>query len=218
MAIVKMKKLRVMAMAGCREELLNGLQQMGCVEVSEPEQKLNDPEWAALVQRDTSTLIEVRNQITDVMTALGAIKKYAKLKDGVFIQRRRVSEELFRNEQDSKTALRTTEEILSLLEQISILQNEEAKVLADQAALKPWLALDVPLEMTGTDRSVFRQGVCPGNTDTSAMRAALSAADTAAELYEISADKQQKYYFLVFHKSHEEQAQEVLRPFNFSAT
>ena len=79
MAIVKMKKLRVMAMAGCREELLNGLQQMGCVEVSEPEQKLNDPEWAALVQRDTSTLIEVRNQITDVMTALGAIKKYAKL-------------------------------------------------------------------------------------------------------------------------------------------
>ena len=218
MAIVKMKKLRVMAMAACREELLNGLQKIGCIEISEPERKLNDPEWAVLVQRETSSLIEVRNQITDVMTALGAIKKYAKLKDGLFLQRKTVSEDVFLNEEHAKTALRTTEEILSVLEQISGLQNEEAKVLADQAALKPWLALDVPLELEGTAHSGFRQGVCPGNTDTSGMRAALSAADTAAELYEISADKQQKYYFLIFHKSHEEQVQEVLRPFNFSAT
>ena len=71
MAIVKMKKLRVMAMAACCDELLHGLQQQGCVEISEPERKLNDPEWAALLRRDASTSIEVRNQITDVMTALG---------------------------------------------------------------------------------------------------------------------------------------------------
>ena len=130
------------------------------------------------------------------------VKKYAKLKDGLFLQRKTVSEDVFLNEEHAKTALRTTEEILSVLEQISGLQNEEAKVLADQAVLKPWLALDVPLELEGTAHSGFRQGVCPGNTDTSGMRAALSAADTAAELYEISADKQQKYYFLIFHKSH----------------
>ena len=218
MAIVKMKKLRGMAMAACCDELLNGLQRLGCVEISEPEQKLNDPEWAALLRRDTSTLIEVRNQITDVMTALGAIKKYANLKDGLFIQRKPVSEEFFLDEQNIHNAQRTTEEVLSLLEQISGLQNEEAKLLGTQAALKPWLALDVPLEMGETACSVFRLGVCPGSTDTSLMRASLNTADIAAELYEISADKQQKYYFLVFHKNHEEQVQEVLRPFNFSAT
>ena len=218
MAIVKMKKLRVMAMAACCDELLHGLQQQGCVEISEPERKLNDPEWAALLRRDTSTLIEVRNQITDVMTALGAIKKYAKLKDGLFIQRKPVAEEFFLDEQNVQSAQRTTEEVLSLLEQISGLQNEEAKIQADQAALKPWCALDVPLEMGETVYAVFRLGVCPGNTDTSLMRAALNTSDIAAELFEISADKQQKYYFLMFHKKQEEQVLEILRPFNFSVT
>lgn len=41
MAIVKMKKLRVMALAECREDLLGGLQHLGCVEISEP--NLSDP-------------------------------------------------------------------------------------------------------------------------------------------------------------------------------
>ena len=37
MAIVKMKRLRVIAMASCREELLRQLQRLGCVEIREPE-------------------------------------------------------------------------------------------------------------------------------------------------------------------------------------
>ena len=49
MAIVKMKKLRVMAMAEQRDELLQELRHLGCVEISEPTGKLRDPEWAALL-------------------------------------------------------------------------------------------------------------------------------------------------------------------------
>ena len=48
MAIVKMKKLRVMTMASQRDELLRGLLHLGCVEISEPDGKLADPAWAAL--------------------------------------------------------------------------------------------------------------------------------------------------------------------------
>ena len=43
MAIVEMKKLRVMAMASQRDELLRGLLHLGCVEISEPDGKLADP-------------------------------------------------------------------------------------------------------------------------------------------------------------------------------
>ena len=38
-----MKKLRVIAMADHREELLKGLLKLGCVEISEPDGKLADP-------------------------------------------------------------------------------------------------------------------------------------------------------------------------------
>ena len=65
MAIVKMKKLRVVAMAASREELLRGLQHLGCVEISEPENiTSSDPAWAALVRRETSDLRAARSRIS----------------------------------------------------------------------------------------------------------------------------------------------------------
>ena len=84
MAIVKMKKLRVVAMAASREELLRSLQHLGCVEISEPEHiTAADPAWAALVRRETSDLSATRSRITDVNTALAAIKRYGDVKDGM---------------------------------------------------------------------------------------------------------------------------------------
>ena len=95
MAIVKMKKLRVMAMAGSRDQLLRELLRLGCVEISEPEDRLADPAWSALLRRGTSSLAETRTEIADVSTALAALKQYAKLKDGLFVQRKTVSEQDF---------------------------------------------------------------------------------------------------------------------------
>ena len=95
MAIVKMKKLRVMTMANQRDELLKGLLHLGCVEISEPDSKLADPAWAALLKRESSRLVSTRNEIADVNTALAAIKKYAQVKEGMFLQRQPVSEEEF---------------------------------------------------------------------------------------------------------------------------
>ena len=76
----------------------------------------------------------------------------------------------------------------------------------------------MPLELEGTAHALFRLGTCPGATDTGALRTDLAASDAAAEVYEINADKQQKYYLLICHRADEEKVQEVLRPYNFSAT
>ena len=51
MAIVKMKKLRLMAVRSVRDELLKELLRHGCVEVSEPKE-LQDEAYAPLLQRD----------------------------------------------------------------------------------------------------------------------------------------------------------------------
>lgn len=52
MAIVKMKRLRVITLAEQRDELLSRLLHVGCVEVTEPK-AMSDPEWTALLNRDT---------------------------------------------------------------------------------------------------------------------------------------------------------------------
>lgn len=55
-------------------------------------------------------------------------------------------------------------------------------------------------------------GVCPGQTDTGALRTQMEAEGLAAELYEIGADKLQKYQLLIVHRADEERTQELLRP------
>ena len=215
MAIVKMKKLCVMAMAAQRQQLLRELLHLGCVEISEPDGKLADPAWSALLKRENSRLLDTKSEITDVNTALAAIKKYAQLKDGLFIQRHPISEAEFLGDETAERARAACKRIDSLLQTISGLQSEEGRLRAKRAALEPWKGLDVPLENQGTAHVLFRMGVCPGSTDTGAVRQALG--QHAAEIFEVGADKQQTYYFLVCLRAEEQDVMESLRPFNFSA-
>lgn len=89
-----MKKLHVIAMA-IAGRTSEGLLHLGCVEISEPGEVLADPQWASLFQRSGSSLAERKGQLTDVNTALDAIKQYAKLKDGMFIKRHPITEAEF---------------------------------------------------------------------------------------------------------------------------
>ena len=105
-------------------------------------------------------------------------------------------------------------------EQLGILtkaQSEAGRLESRAAALKPWESLDLPLERSGTAHTIFRLGVCPGQTDVGAIRVQMEAEGLAAELYEISADKLQKYLLVIVHRGDEEKTQELLRPFGFSA-
>lgn len=213
-----MKKLRVIGMAAHRDELLKGLLHLGCVEISEPDGKLADPAWAALLKRGTSRLAETRSEIADVNTALDAIKRYAQTKDGMFIQRHPISEQEFLSAGTVERAREASARIGGLLQDLSRLQGEENRLLSRKAALQPWVSLDMSLEQEGTAHAAFRLGVCPGSTDTGAVRTELAAADAAAELYEISADKQQKYYLVIYHRAAEEKVQEILRLRSFSVT
>ena len=216
MAIVKMKKLRVMAMADSRDALLRELLRLGCVEISEPAGKLSDPAWAALLRRDASQLAQTKNEQGEAGAALAALKRYGGTKDGLFIQRRAVSETEFLSDETLESSRAVSGKINGYLQEISRLQGEDNRLLSRKAGLEPWVPLDMPLELGGTEHAVFRLGVFPGAADTAAIRAEL--ADAAAELYEISADKQQRCCLLAAHRAEEEKALEILRPHGFSVT
>lgn len=216
MAIVKMKKLRVVAMAGERDELLRALLRLGCVEISEPDGLLNDPAWSALLRRGASPLMDAKGAIADVTTALNAIRRYAAVKDGLFIQRRPIKESEFLSSDSAEQAKATCEKINGLLTELAGLQSRKGRLTARAAALTPWKDLDFPLETPDTAHVVFRLGVCPAATDVGALRAELSGGKMAAELYPAGADKTQKYLLLVCHRADEEAAMEILRRAGFS--
>lgn len=145
-----MKKLHVIAMADRREALLKGLLHLGCVEISQPEEVLSDPEWAALFRRSETLLTQRKAELTDVDTALAAIGQYAKLKNGLFIKRHPITEAEFLDAgaaEQAKAACEAVREQLGVLMQA---KTEEGHIASQIAALTPWRELDLPLEQTGT--------------------------------------------------------------------
>ena len=216
--IVKMKKLHVIAMADERQRLMDGMLHLGCMEISEPTDKLADPEWSALLKQEGSQLTQRKLELTEVHNALDAIGRYGKVKEKALHLRPEVTEEAFLDNKTAEQAGAASREINDTLKFLSQLQSDENRMRALRASLEPWEALDVPLEHHGTSHTVSRLEVCPAAVDLQAVYAALDEAEVAAALYEISADRQQRYTYLLCLRSEEEKAQEILRGFGFSVT
>lgn len=216
MAIVKMKKLRVVAMAKERDALLRELLRLGCVEISEPDGALEDPAWSAPLLQNACSLMDAKGSIADVTTALGAIRRYAAVKDGLFIKRRPIKESDFLSADSAEKARETCGAINGLLARLSDLQCEQGRLASKAASLAAWKGLDVPLEIRDTANVLFRMGVCPATADVGLLRAELGGGDLAAELYPVSADKTQQYLFLICHRADGEAAMEILRRVGFS--
>ena len=213
-----MKKLRVMAMADSRDALLRELLRLGCVEISEPDGRLADPAWAALLRRDSSRLAETKNELGEANAALDALKRYGGVKEGMFLQRRSIGQEEFLSQAVLEKGRTVSKAINASLQDIARLQSEEGRLLSRRAGLEPWVSLDMPLELGGTANAAFRLGTFPGAAEMAPVQTELAASDAAAELYEISADRQQRCCLLICHRADEEKALEVLRPHGFSVT
>ena len=130
-----MKKLHVIAMADRREALLKGLLHLGCVEISQPEEVLSDPEWAALFRRSETLLTQRKAELTDVNTVLAAIGQYAKLKNGLFIKRHPITEAEFL---DAWIQMGCSDELLLLARDRTIFQLQEFKWTYMNGILTRW--------------------------------------------------------------------------------
>ena len=77
MAIVHMKKLRLMVVRRQKDELLRDLMLLGCVQISEPDALLADAESAAVLRQESGNVTEVRSELTRLTAALKLLDKYA---------------------------------------------------------------------------------------------------------------------------------------------
>ena len=218
MAIVKMKRVRLLALTADREDLLARLQHLGCVEIEEPAGKLTDPQWAELLSRGDSSLLARKGELAEANTALAALRKYAGISDGMFTKRGFVTEDILLADETVKAGKEVSDHINGLLQELSRLQAEENRLEARRASLVPWRELDLSLELESTQTMLIRYAVCPAGVDVGEMKNELAAADAAAELTEISSDKEQHYLLLLIHKADEVRVMEVLRPFAVSVT
>ena len=217
MSIVKMKRLRLIGMQSERESMLRQLQHLGCVEIDEPGDRKDDPDWASLTRPDTGALNEARDARSSVENALKALKKYGpKQKGGLLTPRPVITEgELF-DDGAYRTGLADAGQLVALERKISALYAEQNKLRTQKLALAPWLALDIPLETASTAEVAVSFGTVAASTDLDAMDRALGAVTDLYELMRAGADNELKYLVFLCHRSAEEDCQAVLKEYGFS--
>ncbi len=215
MAIVKMKRLRLLALRPDRERLLRGLQSLGCVEIREPDIDLSDPEWAGLGKPDLSGLEKAREQSLLLGGALDVLRRYAPAKDGLFTPRPEITEgELF-DEAVYAQGLDAARRVMEGEQALVAKGAERAKLLTQKASLEPWTCLDVALDEEGTATVPVHFCSVPVRTDFAALEAAAQGAELA-QLVRAGNDRELQYFLLICHHSAVSACYEAMRPFGVS--
>ena len=213
MAIVRMKKLRLMAVRQEKDRLLRELERFGCVEVSELDQGLSD---AGLV-RESGDTIGLKNTQNALLHAIDLLDRYAPEKKPLLSAKPQVELDRLLDDSRLNLAEENAAAINGLEEKMKRLSAEENRENGLLESLTPWLSLDLPLDTAGTERSALLWGSVPARVSWAELTAAVEQASDEAELFQVSEDKSSRAVLLVCIREALSAVQESLRPFGFTA-
>lgn len=216
MAIVHMKKLRLMVVRRQKDELLRDLMLLGCVQISEPDALLADAESAAVLRQESGNVTEVRSELTRLTAALKLLDKYAPVKSRLLSSRPEVTEADFLDDGAYRQELDAVAQLEELEAAVRRYNGEEAKLRSNMEALRPWQTLDLPLDLGETVRTRISLGMLPAAVDLAETAKALADAAPESQLYEISSDKEQHYVLLICLKEELTEAITALRASGFT--
>lgn len=216
MAIVKMKRLRLAAMRDDQEELLKLLQRMGCVEIDEPSDSSDDVILTSLNRPNAGQLSALRERKAGIDKALNALKLYAPKQGGMFQPLPRVSEQEFFNEDTAENAQAAADAINEAERHINEIHANTSKITAQQAALTPWLGLDLPLAGSPSSSISVQLGTLPSSCSIQEVERAILDASDLAQLSVVSSDRELYYCCLVCHASQTDEIAGVLKTRSWS--
>ena len=216
MAIVKMKRLRVLGLRPDRERLLRPLQRLGCVEIREPDIDLSSPEWSALTKPEGSGLEQAKEENQLLNNALTVLRRYAPAKDGLFDARPEISQEELFDDKTYADGLAAAREIMEGEQALAANAAEQSKLQTQKASLEPWVSLDVPLETEGDATVPILFCAVPSRTDFAAMEAEVGQVTELAELIRAGSDRELQYFLLICHASALSNCTGAMRPYSFS--
>ena len=221
MAIVKMKRMRLLAMVQDREELLRLMQDMGCVEVEEPGTDLTEEEqqvWKdlSLTRVDAQPLSQARERRQRAERALAILKHHGCKSKGFLTPRPSLSREQLFDPQREQEGLSAVDQVLEADRTLAAYQAEESRLSAQRAALAPWLELNLPLESASTRDMLLQLGTLSAAFPLEEVQHTLEGVTPLVELTQASADRDSRYCLLVCHTSVQEQVLDALREYGWS--
>ena len=216
MSIVRMKRLQLVGMRPEREELLRRLQHLGCVEISQPEPRRDDPAWAALARPAAGDLDRSRRERDDLERALAVLNHYRPAKRGLPRPRPLVSKRDLFCQETYRRALERAQTINETKKHLEELRAKGERLRGRREQLRPWLELDVPLETASTRNVDILLGSVNTMTSWDALQSQMERAAPLAQLVRGGRDEERQYLLLLVHRREERAALEVLVAWGFA--
>ena len=218
MAILKMKKLRLMAVRSRKDELLRELIRHGCVEFSELEDQIQGSDVESILSRESSDVATLKSQLTSLNHAIALLDTYAPKKGKLLSAKPELEDLAFLDDTGLSGALKFAGAIEGYDARIKRISAEESRQRSIIDSLQPWLGLDLPLNTEGTERCGVLMGTIPVKMELADVQAALAQVDEESELFQVNEDKRDRYVLLVAMKETIPAMQECLRGFGFTAS
>ncbi len=216
MSIVRMKKLRLVAMAADRERLLRRLQRLGCVEIREfdsPPEGLVSAFGDAALQARLRELYEAKKKTE---AALKTLKKYAYTKSALLAPRPEISEEQFYAEYDYGKGLAAANRILAEESRLNTLHAEKYTLETFISSLNVWKDVDIPLELKQTESSLVVLGAIPAARSFDEFGEALAKADEETYAVRAGSDRDLQGAVLICSKRAYEAIEDILKDYSFT--
>ena len=216
MAIVRMKKLRLVVLRQQRDGLMEALLRLGCVEIRQPEELLSDPEIAGVLRRERGSVSDVRTKLSALQSAVKILDQYAPARKKLLSARPRVSQSEFLDGEALRADLVLAEELNDREAGIRRIQAEELRLRGELEALLPWQLLDVPLQGCETKRCAMVLGGVPVEVDMTSAVAAAETVTEAVQLISVSEDEKQRYFAVLALREELSAVAEALRSVGFT--
>ena len=212
MAIVKMKRLRAIALAPKRDELLLELQRLGCVELSAQDDFRDDPALAARYAPDHGDVTECQARRQLLREALAVLDRWAPHKVGKLAPKPLASSEELLEVSDDKDLCAVAAELCKLNEQLKALASEESREKLRIETLAPWETCALPLDHPGTAHVAALFGTLPIGADTDLLSKEFTdELGGAVQLDEVSADSSARYISVLYFRDDSETVLRLLR-------
>ncbi len=212
MAIVKMRRVKLLALQTDRTAILSALQREGCVQIDES----MPVEGSPLVRQRSGELSEWRARQSLVKSALDSLQKLAGVGRSMFTPRPEVELERFLSAEHLQQALDIAEEICGVARKITALNSEEGRLNNRLATLSPWLPLNIPLDIRPLESLDISFGVIPAQASFEELETVLASEAELAQAFLSDADAESQYICVMCHPSVRDTAGGVLKSFGFS--
>ncbi len=216
MAIVTMKKISLLAMRAQRTQLMRELMLLGCVEISEPDPALADPEIGKLLQREQSDTAARKADSKRLQTALDILESYAPEKKKLLSARPEVDLQTFLDESSLAAMLKLANRVIDLDEEVRHKTAEISRLRSQVTSLMAWRSMDVPLDSTGTEQCCVVFGTAPLTTSVAELERKLAAVTEEAELFHIGSGRELHYLEFICFREMRHDCIKALREDGFS--